>query len=143
MAIFSKGDVVGRDKAGGDIVHGDKVEGNKGDTINAENSIGVGKGFQMQGVEINQKLTQTNEGFDLQVLAKELEKLREKLLQEAKEPEQVIMASEVAQAEIAAKEGDESKTFEHLKKAGTWVMEVAKSIGVPLAIEALKRGMTP
>jgi hypothetical protein len=143
MGIFSKGDVVGRDKAGGDIVQGDKIQGNKGDTITAQNSVGIGKGFQMQGVEINQEVAQTNESFDMQVLAKELGKLRQELLQQAKEPEQVVMASEVAQAEMAAKDGDESKTLEHLKKAGDWVLDIAAKIGVPLAIEALKRGMTP
>ncbi|MGB7207728.1 MAG: hypothetical protein WBD27_03620 [Pyrinomonadaceae bacterium] len=143
MGIFSKGDVVGGDKAGGDIVRGDKVSGNKGDTITAQNSVGVGKGFQMQDVEVSQNITQTNEGFDMPALAQELEKLRIALLREASEPEEIVMASEVAHAEKAAKEGDESKTLEHLKKAGDWVLDIAAKIGVPLAIEAMKRTMMP
>lgn len=141
MGFFSKGDVVGGDKAGGDIVRGDKVGGNKGDTITAQNSVGVGTGFRMQDVEVKQDITQTNEGFDMPALAKELETLRIALLQEASEPEQIVMASEVAHAEKAAKEGDESKTLEHLKKAGDWVLEIAIRIGVPLASEAFKKAM--
>ncbi len=143
MSIFSKGDVVGGDKAGGDIVHGDKVGGNKGDTITAQNSVGVGKRFKMDGVEINQNLTQTNEGLDMPALAKELEKLRIALLQQATEPEQIVMASEVAHAEKAAKDGDESKTLEYLKKTGDWVLDIAGKIGVPIAIEAFKRSILP
>lgn len=143
MGFFSKGDVVGGDKAGGDIVRGDKVGGNKGDTITAQNSVGVGKGFQMQDVAIDQNVTQTNEGFDMPALAQELEKLRIALLQEATEPEQIAEASEVAHAEKAAKAGDESKTLEHLKNAGGWVLDIAVQIGVPVAMAALKKSMMP
>jgi hypothetical protein len=66
-------------------------------------------------VKINQKPKKTNEAFDLVALSKEPETLRTELLKQAKEPEQVIMAGDVAQAEIAAQNGDESKTLEYLK----------------------------
>jgi len=45
----------------------------------------------------------------------------------------------VASAESCAKKGDGSGALEYLSKAGKWAIDVATTIGVPVATEALKK----
>ncbi|MBL8204338.1 MAG: hypothetical protein JNM09_08915 [Blastocatellia bacterium] len=80
-------------------------------------------------------------GGDIKVLAQELAKLREELGKQAKEAGHFESAAAVAKAQTAAQEGNGTSAFEHLKTAGQWALEVAKSIGVPIAIEALKKSL--
>lgn len=120
------GDAVGGNKVGGDMVGGDKITGNK-------NVVQAGG---------NVSIDQHTEGLDLQALAGELAKLRAALMQhDGDEVEKAIAIGEIAKAENEAKNGDESKTMEYLSKTGGWVLDVAKGIGIPLAVEALKRSV--
>jgi uncharacterized protein YukE len=80
-------------------------------------------------------------GGDLTGLAKELATLRAELGKRATESEQFESAAAVAKAEGAAKNGNGPTAFEHLKTAGKWALEVASSIGVPVALEALKKAV--
>lgn len=78
---------------------------------------------------------------DLGELAGELEKLRTVLLQQASTAEHYSAIGNIAAAETAAKEGDKSKVEQALAalgNAGKWVAGVAKDVGVPIAIAALK-----
>ena len=75
-------------------------------------------------------------------LAEELARLRTALRQEGKgEPEEDEALDAVAAAEKAAKQGDEAGALRHLKAAGTWTFGIAEKIGVPLAVDALKRAL--
>lgn len=90
----------------------------------------------------NNTFNQWNEaGGDLVGLAKELATLRAELGRQAKEPEHFESAASIAKAEAAAEKGDGPTVFGHLKNAGKWALDVAKSIGVPVAIEALKKAV--
>ncbi len=40
-----------------------------------------------------------------------------------------------------AKQGNGQAVLRHLKAAGVWTLGIAETIGVPLAVEALKRAM--
>lgn len=80
-------------------------------------------------------------GGDLNQLAKELALLRAELAKIAKEPEHFESAAAIAKAEAAAEQGDGSTAFEHLKNAGSWALDIAKSIGIPIAIKALMTAM--
>jgi hypothetical protein len=81
-------------------------------------------------------------GLDLAKLAEELGRLRGAMKREPDgPPEQDEAVGAVAAAERAAKQGDQPTVLQHLRTAGTWTLGIAEKIGVPLAVEALKRGM--
>ncbi|HEY2961400.1 MAG TPA: hypothetical protein VGJ37_03240 [Pyrinomonadaceae bacterium] len=54
-------------------------------------------------------------------------------------PEQDVAVGAIAAAESAAKKGDEKSVLDHLKNAGQWAMEIGLKVGVPVAIEAIKK----
>lgn len=89
----------------------------------------------------NSSASVSHNSGDLSVLAGELEKLRMALLGKATSPEDYTAIGVIAQAETAAKQGEGpliSKAISTLGAAGTWVLGIAKDIGVPLAIAELK-----
>ena len=108
-----------------------------GDTYNVGQGVGVGRNVKMNNTTVNQ--FQGNEGIDLPTLAEQLAKLRSEMKKEATEPEQDIEVGAVAAAEAAAKKGDEKSAMEHLQSAGKWALEMGVRIGVPVAIDAIKR----
>lgn len=78
---------------------------------------------------------------DLLLLVGEFEKLRIALLTRASTAEDYTAIGAIAQAETAAREGQAtlmSKAISDLGVAGDWALGVAKDIGVPLAIGAIK-----
>jgi hypothetical protein len=121
------GDAVGGNKVSGDMVGGDKITGNKNVVQNSKDVT----------------IDQHTKGIDLQALAGELAKLRAALMQHegGDDVEKAIAIGEIAKAENEAKNGDESKTMEYLANTGKWVLDVAKGVGIPLAVEALKRSV--
>lgn len=90
-----------------------------------------------------ENLTQSSSESGGDSLAAELEKLRREMAARAEEREHYEALSAVRAAEDEAKKGDEGKAMEYLRKAGTWGLDVATKIGVPLAVEAIKRHMGP
>jgi hypothetical protein len=80
-------------------------------------------------------------GGDLKALAGELAQLRAELGKQAKSPEEFESATAIAKAEAAAQNGEGSSVFEHLKSAGKWALETATSIGIPVAIQAIKAAL--
>jgi hypothetical protein len=50
-----------------------------------------------------------------------------------------VAVGAIAAAEASAKKGDEKSVFEHLKAAGQWALELSLKIGVPVAIESIKK----
>jgi len=67
---------------------------------------------------------------ELDAIANELQTLREALKAESKTADDDIAIAHVALAENAAKNNDKKGIIENLKKAGTWVFDVATKIGV-------------
>jgi hypothetical protein len=74
-------------------------------------------------------------------LANELSKLLQELKGKSTNVEHYATLSEIAQAEQAAKENNMSRVMEHLKSAGLWALNIAKEIGVPVAVEFLKQAL--
>jgi hypothetical protein len=72
-------------------------------------------------------------------LAEELGRLREAMLKNAREPENYIDVGTVASAETEAKKGNGAKALEFLSKAGKWVLDTAKEVGVNIAAEAIMK----
>jgi hypothetical protein len=79
-------------------------------------------------------------GIDLEELAKQLRQVRTEMKKTTDEND-VEKAAEIgtlAQAEQAAKSGDQSKTLGVLKGAGKWTLEVAKSVAAGLVKDAVE-----
>jgi hypothetical protein len=109
----------------------------KGDTYNVGQGVGVGRNVKMRDVTINQAQSQGQ--IDLPKLANELGELRSEMKKQATEPEHDVAVGAVAAAEAAAKKGDEKSAMDHLKSAGEWALSLGLKIGLPVAIEAIKR----
>jgi hypothetical protein len=111
-----------------------------GDEYNISGQVGaVGSNAQAHDMNFTQIGNQIEKSMDLSLLANELSKLHQAMKAEGNEVEHDIAISEVAKAEQAAKAKNSSKIAEHLKSAGKWSLEIASKIGVPLAIDALKK----
>lgn len=80
-----------------------------------------------------------NETTDLNKLAEELKILLPKLKDEAKTTENYISIGNIAEAERSAINGDETKTYEHLQKAGKWALDIACKTSVPVATKLLEK----
>ncbi len=98
----------------------------------------AGRNVHAHDMTFQQVGSQIEKSIDLPQLAEELSKLRQEMKQQATEAEHDIAVSDIAKAEQAAKSKDTSKIAEYLKSAGSWTLEIASKIGVPVAIEAIK-----
>ena len=87
--------------------------------------------------------------LDLDKLAQELTKLREELLKVATSAEDHIAVGDVtaaemgiaigavSEAETAARNRDAQAVGQHLARLGRWILDAAKKIGIPVAVEAI------
>jgi hypothetical protein len=113
-----------------------------GDKFNVSGQAGaVGPNAHAHDMTFNQIGNQLEESIDLMALANELSTLRQAMMKESTEVEHSIAVGDVAKAEQAAKSKNATKVVEYLKSAGKWTLDIASKIGVPIAIEALKRAM--
>lgn len=112
---------------------------------------GGGPAFTGDNMDVHHNTfnTQNNkglEGIDIIRLATDLAKLKYELINIKEEGnfKHIDTIAEIEKAEILAKsEGNGTKVLNHLKKAGKWAFDTATKIGVSVAAEAIKRGMTP
>jgi hypothetical protein len=109
-----------------------------GDKYEAKQAGAMGPGAHAHDMVFQQVWQQAADSINLSDLAADLRKLRQELRLSATEPEHDVAIGEIAAAETAARAGHGQKVFEHLRKAGSWVGDVATKIGVALATEALK-----
>ena len=96
------------------------------------NSIAIGQRFiQVWNKQVDE--------IDLNLLAPELHTLRDKARGSSSgTPDQDVALGELANAEVAAEQGDGPKALSHLARAGQWALSVAREIGVPVAIKAIE-----
>jgi len=96
-------------------------------------------------IEVSPTIEQTqvieqSQSMDLSALAKELQELRKQIRSQSDDSlEADVAAGEIAKAEKAAKEGDESRAIRHLKAAGKWAFDFATSVGSSLVAEVMKK----
>lgn len=106
--------------------------------INEKGQVGImGHHASVQEMNFNQRWNEVEDSIDVTTLAKELPLLLEELKKQATEGTHYKAIGEVADAQKAAEQKDGSKTLEYLAKAGQWVLDIAKNIGVPVATKAL------
>jgi hypothetical protein len=102
----------------------------------------VGHGAHAHDMTFNQVWDKSSDQIgDLSRLADELEQLRAALRQQAQTVEEDSAVAAVAQAEVAAKEGQGPTTLEHLSKAGVWALDMAKTIGATVAAAAIRAAL--
>ncbi len=73
----------------------------------------------------------------LDELADQLADLRRALIQSADSADRGVAVGAVSEAEIAARNGNQAGVRANLARAGRWVLDTAKEIGVDLAAEAI------
>lgn len=113
-----------------------------GDKYITSGQVGaVGPNAHAHDLNFTQIWKQTSSEIDLAALSQQLSRLREHLRTEAHQPEQDVAVAAVANAEVAAKNGDGPKTMEWLSKAGKWALDAATKIGVGVATAALKAAL--
>jgi hypothetical protein len=117
------------------------VEGNlimSGDSYNISGQAGaVGPGSQAANNTFNQVVGQMSPD-EFGSLAVELGRLRSSMRSAASTPEEDMAVAEIARAEVAANSGDTAEMGDALSKAGKWALATANSLGVGLAVAALK-----
>jgi hypothetical protein len=106
-----------------------------------ERSVVIGGDAKGSVTNIHQLNEQSLASLDLMQLVDELSKLRDAMLQEAKTDDESIAVGAVAQAKKAAESKNVSGVAHYLKIAGTWALDIATKIGVPIAVEALKKAL--
>ena len=110
----------------------------EGDTYNVGQGVGVGRNVKMTNTTVNQVQSQ-GAGIDLPTLVTQLEQLRAEMKKQASEPEHDVAVGAIAAAESEAKKGDEASAMQKLSAAGKWALDLAVKIGVPVAIDAIKK----
>ncbi|MFJ9606062.1 hypothetical protein ACIRS1_06840 [Kitasatospora sp. NPDC101176] len=109
-----------------------------GDTYNVDGQAGaVGPHAKASDNTFIQLRMPDGSPVDLPGLAAQLEQLRLALKSEAVTLEHDTAVGAVAQAEVAARQGDESGALAHLKAAGAWALGIARRIGVEVAALAI------
>jgi hypothetical protein len=99
--------------------------------------VGVAGGtVDARKATINQALT-----VDLGQLAEELAELRTALARRAATPAEEAALGHVTMAEQSARDGDGSRAEGQLRAAGRVALDLARTIGVPVATAALKRSL--
>ena len=112
-----------------------------GDTFKVEQAGAVGPSAHAHDMTFSQNKYGLGASVDLRTLTQELETLRLAMKTDATDPDHDIAVSDIARAEKAAKDGDETNVMKHLKSAGQWALDVATKIGTSVAIEAIKQAL--
>jgi hypothetical protein len=115
-----------------------KVEVHMGDNYTVGQAGAVGPGSSAENISFSQVWNQLQQSVNLPQLAEELSQLRRAMKQESEGPETDVAISDVAKAELAAKEGDGSTVIRHLKNAGKFALDVATKIGTSVAVKAIE-----
>lgn len=106
-----------------------------------KNSVVVGGSVNGSINNFSQENTATIHPDEITQLTEELSKLRQSMSQDAKTADESIATSEVAKAEKSLSKNDIPSTLKHLKAAGNWALDTAQKIGVPIAVEFIKRAL--
>jgi hypothetical protein len=110
---------------------------------NISGQIGpVGPNAYSHDMTFNQLVNQSGEPIDFAVLATQLSELRQAIMQKQDAlPEALIAIGKVAEAEVAAADKNPSEVIKHLRAAGQWTLDFAKSIGKDVVVTAIKKSM--
>lgn len=113
-----------------------------GDKYVTKGQIGaVGPNAHVHDINFNQIWQQEGNSINLEKLAGELSQLREHLRGNVAQPEHDVAIGAIANAEVAALEGNGPETMSWLSKSGKWALDAATKIGVGVAMAAIKSSL--
>lgn len=93
-------------------------------------------------ISFTQMWNQASASIDLAALSLDLDRVRDEMERAAEgEPERYAALAEVARAKQAADKADGSSVMQHLQKAGSWALDVAKVVGAGVAVAAIKSAL--
>jgi hypothetical protein len=102
----------------------------------------VGPNSIATGQQFTQLWNQYAHDVDLGALAADLARIRSEMRHAGGgTPEEDVVLSQVAHAEIAAGKNDGPAVMAHLRSAGTWALGVAQKIGAEVAITAIQHAL--
>jgi hypothetical protein len=143
MVVINRGGVVGGSGDSYQVEGGAGIVGGQGHTVHGGMTVNdQGQGQRVHGDQIQGDAVAGDKVvMNLRALAPQLTELREVMAQgAASDAEQAAVARVGAAAEAAGK-GDEQGVRSHLAAAGRWALRIAESIGLPVAIAALKASL--
>lgn len=91
------------------------------------------------GVGSNRKTSEDLANLNFGELLAQLEKLKTELLSRAKSDDDCKAVAVVIDAKRAAEAKDGKTVLDRLKSAGSWVMQVARDIGVGVVVELMTK----
>ena len=112
-----------------------------GDNYNVNQAGAVGPNSSSSNDTFIQQNNSLPDNYDYEKLYNELLTLKTNLSKEATLPEHFQAVSEIARAEIAAKEKNGSSVLKHLKSAGSWVMDFASKVGASVVTDLIKSNL--
>lgn len=124
------------------IVNIERVVNVMGDQYNTQGQVGaVGPNAHVHHVNFVQAWQDVASSLDLAQLAEELKEVRAAARSRADTPEEDAAIAALAQAQLAAEQGQGEQCLGHLARAGRWALTVAQSIGVGVAAGAIKTAL--
>jgi hypothetical protein len=107
-------------------------------TVQQHSTLNIDSADQSDNSILTFKVLELPPSTDMARFSKDLGRIAREVRSKAASPESLSQASVIDAAKSAAERGDLTETAKYLQKAGAWVLDVAKQIGVPVAVEALK-----
>ena len=104
--------------------------------INSGQAVNMGPNASISNVTQNQ-ITQA----DSLKLTSELQTLLDYLKQRAKSPEEQIAVEQLESAQKAVSQNESPRAMVYLKNAGTWALDAAKELALPIASEMIKKAL--
>jgi hypothetical protein len=112
-----------------------------GDRYAAGQAGAQGPSSHAHDISFTQIWNQAAGSISLTDLAQQLSLLRTQLRSHATTAEQDAAVGAVASAEMAARNGDGPKAFQHLRDAGKWTLDIAIKLGTEVAAAAIRQSL--
>jgi hypothetical protein len=109
-------------------------------TTHGDSATEISAGDQTDLSERDVHITDLPAGTDFKRLAIELAQMRARVAQNPKSHDPAA-SENLHQAEKAAKAGDGATVKSFLKKAGSWALDLAKTVGAEVAESAIKASL--
>lgn len=123
---------------GGDVTW---VEGDMSNKTEIGTNYGIAGQVRATNINFSQTWNELAKAVDVTSVVPELSRVVEVARQRASTPEQFDELSAVSKAISEGNKGNNAGLIERLTKAGKWILDIAKEIGVNVAAEAIKKAI--
>jgi|ERR1022692_303353 hypothetical protein len=112
-----------------------------GDEFTTGQAGAVGPGSVAAGQQFAQIWIQNAGEISLGDLVNDLMNMQIALRANTDNPENDVVLSNLARAELAARDGNGTSAMAHLARAGKWALQVARDIGAEVAAKAIQKSL--